>query len=106
MGSGTSRENRARAEGEIIKMIRRQASTGEKPVAEHTGKFEWTLTIAVPLKVFFHHNIENLKGKAIRANFYKCGDKLTVPHYLTWSPVETHKPDFHRPEFFGVVRFH
>ena len=58
-----------------------------------------------PVKAFFHHKIKALKGKTIRANFYKCGDKLTVPHYLTWSTVGTPKPDFHRPEFFGMVRF-
>ncbi len=106
MGSGTSRENRKRADPEIIGEIRRKASPGKDPVPEQIGKTDWTLTIAVPMKVFFHHKIENLKGKTIRANFYKCGDKLTVPHYLTWNPVGTLKPDFHRPEFFGIIRFH
>ena len=105
MGSGTSRENRKRADPEIIAGIRRKASAGLEPVRERNGKFEWTLTIAVPVKAFFHHKIKALKGKTIRANFYKCGDKLTVPHYLTWSTVGTPKPDFHRPEFFGMVRF-
>ena len=45
---------------------------------------------------------ENLP-KSIKANFYKCGDKTAHPHYLSWSPVETPKPDFHRPEFFGEL---
>ncbi|MBT5542155.1 MAG: hypothetical protein HOK34_04920, partial [Gammaproteobacteria bacterium] len=27
------------------------------------------------------------------------------PHYLTWNPVETSNPDFHRPEFFGKLIF-
>ena len=39
----------------------------------------------------------------IRANFYKCGDKTAHPHFLSWSPVSTEKPDFHRPEFFGEL---
>jgi len=105
MGSGTSRENRKRADPEIITEIRRKTSIRKEPVTERKGKFEWTLTIALPMKVFFHHKTGTLKGKTLRANFYKCGDKLTVPHYLTWSPVGTPKPDFHRPEFFGIVRF-
>jgi hypothetical protein len=105
LGTGTSRDDRRRAAPEIIAGIRRKTSVKEKPVAERKGKFEWTITIALPLGVFFHHKIKKLRGKTVKANFYKCGDKLTVPHYLTWSPVKTAKPDFHRPEFFGLVRF-
>lgn len=105
MGSGTSRENRKKADPDIIGLIRRKASFGKEPMVEIKGKSEWMLTIAVPLRAFFHHEIETLKGKTMRANFYKCGDKLTVPHYLTWSPSGTAKPDFHRPEFFGMIRF-
>ena len=41
--------------------------------------------------------------KTMRANFYKCGDQSTVVHYSTWNPVETEKPDYHRPEFFGKI---
>ena len=41
----------------------------------------------------------------LKANFYKCGDKLSVPHYLSWNPVTTEKPDFHRPEYFGLLEF-
>ncbi|MBO7233161.1 MAG: hypothetical protein J6V16_08435, partial [Bacteroidales bacterium] len=25
------------------------------------------------------------------------------PHYLSWQPINTEKPDFHRPEFFGTL---
>jgi len=46
-----------------------------------------------------------LKGKIFRANFYKCGDKLTVPHYVTWNPVGTENPDYHQPEHFGLLKF-
>jgi len=38
---------------------------------------------------------------AIRCNFYKCGDKLKRPHWGSWSPVLTERPDFHRPEYFA-----
>lgn len=39
--------------------------------------------------------------ESIRLNIYKCGDKTAHPHFLSWAPVRTEKPDFHRPEFFG-----
>ncbi len=105
LGTGTGRENSTRANPEIISRIRRLASAGERPFGEVKGKHSWTLTLAVPLDVFFHHHIKELKGKTFRANFYKCGDMLSVPHYITWNPVGTENPDYHRPEYFGLLRF-
>lgn len=105
MGSGKGREDRKRADPEIISRIRRKTSVGEKSVSEKSGGFSWTITMAIPFNVFFNHSITELKGKTFRANFYKCGDKLSVPHYVTWNPVETEKPDYHRPEYFGILKF-
>ena len=105
MGSGTGRSDRKRADPEIIRSIRRHSSAGSKPVSEIEGIYSWTITIGIPFKVFFHHKISSLQGKTFRANFYKCGDKLRVPHYVTWSPVGTPKPDFHQPLFFGTLHF-
>lgn len=65
----------------------------------------WTITWAIPISTFSNHLDLSLKGKASRANFYKCGDKLPEPHYISWSNITTEKPDFHRPEFFGEVVF-
>ncbi len=105
LGSGTGREGRNRAAPEVISKIRRKGSAGKKAVKERKGEFSWTITMAIPLNVFFRHKITDLKGKTFRANFYKCGDKLSVPHYLTWNPVGTEKPDFHQPGYFGSVKF-
>jgi len=105
LGTGTARENSTRANPDIISSIRRLPSLGSRPFGEKTGDFQWTLTLAIPFKVFFHHKIENLQGRTFRANFYKCGDKLTVPHYVTWNPVGTGDPDYHQPAYFGLLRF-
>jgi len=105
LGSGTGREDSTRADPEIISTIRRKTSVGEKIVSERGGAFYWTITMAIPLTVFFHHELKELKGKVFRANFYKCGDKLAVPHYVTWNPVGTFAPDYHRPEYFGLMKF-
>ena len=105
MGSGTGRENSRRADPELIVRIRRTTSVGGEIVKEKKGKFSWTITMAIPFDVFFRHKITELKGKTFRANFYKCGDKLSVPHYVTWNPVKTEAPDYHRPEYFGVLKF-
>lgn len=105
LGTGTGRADSKRADPAIISRIRRKSSVGNKPVTEKTGKFEWSITIAIPVDVFFHHKIGDLKGKTFRANFYKCGDMLSVPHYVTWNPVGTENPDYHRPEYFGMLKF-
>jgi hypothetical protein len=105
LGTGTSRENSIRASNEIVSKIRRLTSAGQSPVRERAGEFEWTITIAVPFEVFFHHKIKKLKGKSFKANFYKCGDMLSVPHYVTWNPVGTEKPDYHQPAYFGLLKF-
>ena len=44
-------------------------------------------------------------GVKWRANLYKCADHSSHPHWLSWSPVDTPQPDFHRPEFFGELVF-
>ena len=49
---------------------------------------------------------ESLLGSGTsRANFYKYGDILTIPHYVTWNQVGTEKPDYHQPEYFGLLKF-
>lgn len=105
MGAGTGRHDRKRADPSVIKEIRRLASAGNRPVSESEGDFSWTLSLAIPFSTLIRHKEDGREGSVFRANFYKCGDKLTVPHYLTWNPVGTEKPDFHRPEFFGSLEF-
>lgn len=105
MGIGKARQNRMQVDPSVISMIRRKGSAGTRPIGEQTGEFSWDLTIAIPAACFIKHNITDLSGKIFRANFYKCGDKLKIPHYLTWNPVGTEKPDYHRPEYFGLMKF-
>lgn len=105
LGAGTCRKDRIPAPGSAINDIRRKGSFGKLPFKEIKGDFFWTITVVIPNVVFFLHMVGDLKGKIFRANFYKCGDKLTHSHYLTWNPVETINPDYHQPEFFGTLKF-
>lgn len=105
LGTGKDRASSKRAGTEQISKIRRLSSAVNIPVGERPGEYSWTIIIAIPFEVFFLHKIKDLKGKTFRANFYKCGDLTTVPHYVTWNPVGTGKPDFHQPAYFGVLRF-
>ncbi len=42
---------------------------------------------------------------SLRANVYKCGDLTEQEHYLSWNPVTSETPDFHRPADFGRMTF-
>ena len=40
--------------------------------------------------------------KTLLCNFYACADNAKEPYYLSWAPIATPAPDFHRPEFFSA----
>jgi signal transduction histidine kinase/AraC-like DNA-binding protein/streptogramin lyase len=82
-----------------LAQIERLSSLGKQTFAEKSGKFEWNLTVSIPLNLIGAENAGTLS-----ANFYKCGDKTGEPHYLSWNPIISEQPDFHRPEFFGEVK--
>ncbi len=44
-------------------------------------------------------------GVTWKANFYKCADKTSYPHWLTWNPVDHPSPNFHLPQYFGAIVF-
>lgn len=44
-------------------------------------------------------------GVQWRANFYKCAESNSHPHYGCWAPIRWPEPDYHRPEFFGILAF-
>ncbi|MDE6449753.1 MAG: hypothetical protein K2L41_06690, partial [Muribaculaceae bacterium] len=37
------------------------------------------------------------------SQLYSCASAIESPYYLSWSPIDTPRPDFHRPEFFGYL---
>jgi hypothetical protein len=56
-------------------------------------------------EAFEFHQLKSLKNIKCKANFYKCGDELSQPHYLSWNNIKSGKPNFHLPEFFGEINF-
>jgi len=105
LAAGPARYGRESANLNVISQIRRQPSLGRHPFDERIGDTEWDIKLVIPYSCLFKHPNYSPVGKTVRVNFYKCGDGLTVPHYISWNPIDTEKPDFHRPEFFGRVRF-
>lgn len=105
LGRGHSRQDSTALDKSLVTQIRREGSLGTSPFAEREGKATWSLTVGIPLTLFAGTDLASPSGKSFKANFYKCGDDLRVPHYVTWHPVETEGPDFHRPEYFGTIHF-
>ncbi|KAK8885666.1 hypothetical protein M9Y10_041118 [Tritrichomonas musculus] len=85
--------------------INRLPSLGTETFDEKVGDNKWNLTYAVPLSAFWKHNLTSLHGVKAHCNFYKCGDSLSKPHFITWRPIKNPKPFFHMPEFFGEIDF-
>lgn len=97
---GKDRHNRSFLPEQKLKEI--QYLSCMHNAGEETG---WELTLSVPLTVFIHDVVAPLNGKTATANFYKCGDELPVPHYLSWSDIQSPEPDFHLSQFFGQLIF-
>lgn len=59
----------------------------------------WVLQFCVPFE--FIDEAFGGHTKKMYGNFYKCGNDTVEKHYLSYYPIKTQKPDYHRPDFFG-----
>ncbi len=89
----------------ILDSVRRWSSLGREPFDNRRGDISWQLSEIIPASALFIHQLSSFNGLDMTANFYKCGDLLTKPHFLSWSPIVLEKPMFHCPEFFGCIHF-
>lgn len=102
---GKGRENRQSVLPEIIDNIQIQSTLGNQPFDEKEGDFNWEIMIRIPLKVFAYSKINSLNKLPASANFYKCGDETSLPHFVSWNKINTPNPDFHQIRFFGKILF-
>lgn len=89
----------------IENLIDVQSSLGSQTFTERTGDFSWEMTIIIPAAILTQNPEIKIKGLNSNANFYKCGDATSQRHYVTWNPVGSERPDYHRPEYFGTLIF-
>lgn len=66
---------------------------------------EWTIEYRIPLALFEYYlgPIGSLSGQTWAANFYKCADATSHPHWGAWAPVP--EGSFHQPAKFGELIF-
>lgn len=93
---GKNRENRQYLPQKTLNKIQRN-----KQIASVVGDLiSWAIAIHIPVEIF---GLKNFTDVNLYGNLYKCADKAKIPHYLSAFPIETEKPDFHRPEFFKLI---
>ncbi len=88
---------------ETLERVKRYSTLAHKSRNLEGKIFGWSIAMCIPFDMI-GINPENLPA-TIRANFFKCGDKTAHPHFLSWNRVEVPSPDFHRPDFFGILDF-
>ncbi len=99
----TGRFDPEHASAAILEGVYKSSTYGRRPFEEIKGENRWSLRVAIPHGALFGGEIGTWHGARLRGNFYKCGDALSTPHYLTWAPISIPNPDYHRPEFFQPI---
>lgn len=105
LGFRKERPHAVHAPADVMHSIKRFPTLGKENFEEKKIQGSWELTVALPVTALFRHQINSWKGLSPRINVYKCGDKLSKPHYLSWHPIDTPEPDFHIPRCFSAVCF-
>ena len=100
VGAGAGREGRQLASPEVLGSIDRWSSLGNRPIEDLRERSCWEAALVIPAAALYRHEFRDFASLQIRANFYKCGGEGAFEHYLSWAPIRTPKPDFHRPEYF------
>jgi len=103
MACGQGRDGRTVLPAEEVAKVIRRSSLEHKRYELKGGPYEWSLDILIPFALLGLS--ANAMPAFVGANFYKCGNLTAHPHFVSWNPVKTEKPDFHRPEFFGHLEF-
>ena len=72
---------------------------------EITEEITWRLGFRIPIAFFVKYSKinPNLSGQKWTANFTKCADATSHPHWLSWQALPN--CDFHLPDFFGELDF-
>lgn len=105
LGYRKDRKDVEHASADVMNLIKRYPSLGSESFDKKQGDFKWNMLVVIPVSAYWRSGINSFSGIEARANFYKCGDHLTTPHFLSWNPIHTEKPNFHVPQYFGKLNF-
>lgn len=106
-GTPLLHHSKIRPSVEDIQKIEIAASLPKVVDPEITKPVTWTISIKIPLSMLekYTNVVRPKAGVSWRANFYKIAEINSNPHYITWNVVKNDKPQFHLPQFFGILNF-
>lgn len=107
MGYGVERNGRIVMDEKASKRMTIKTSQPTPTKQESPADNGWWVAAKVPLDLisdFSGKKVAPKPGTAWKANFYRCGGETDV-QYASWNLIQWHQPDFHRPEFFGDLKF-
>ncbi|MDR0824074.1 MAG: hypothetical protein LBN74_03205 [Prevotella sp.] len=105
LGYRKDKSDATHADAATINSIKRYSTLGTEPFDKKQGDFKWNMLVVIPVSAYWQSGLDSFNGVKAHANFYKCGDGLTTPHFLSWNPIKTENPNFHVPQFFGKLTF-
>ena len=103
IGKGPGKQERIRLPGKMLKKVERWASLGDSPIENRSG--DWEVSLVISKEIFYPDVTKTFDKIKAKGNFYKCGDCLQTPHFLSWNPIQNEIPNFHLPCFFGELLF-
>jgi hypothetical protein len=70
---------------------------------EIAAPLDWAMCAHIPIALFARRlgRVPPVPG-TWRANFYKCADQSSQPHWASWAPIND-RLAFHVPERFGTL---
>ena len=92
-------------DGDKVEIAHSLSKIVEPEIGEPTA---WIIEYRLPLAIVRKYcpaASQPAPGVIWKANFYKCADATSHPHWLTWSFVDHPTPRFHLPQHFGFLKF-
>ncbi|OHB56936.1 MAG: hypothetical protein A2Y07_02130 [Planctomycetes bacterium GWF2_50_10] len=92
---------------DLCKKIEVYHQLPEKIDPEIAQPTTWIVAYKLPVSILKEYApvADPAPGVKWLANFYKCADATSHPHWLTWAKVNKPKPDFHVPESYAELVF-
>jgi hypothetical protein len=102
--SGMPREGRV--PWELARAVQIAHSLPNVVAPERAEPVQWRVAIHIPFELLeaYVGPLGDVAGQSWRANFYKCSEDNSHPHWGTWSPV-LGELNFHQPRYFGHLQF-
>ncbi len=75
---------------------------------EAAGPVDWCVEYFIPFALLAEYvgPLGPIAGQTWRANFFKCADDSSHPHWASWAPLPADfAGGFHRPDCFAPIRF-